>query len=77
WYRTSHQVGLTVHDYAEHGEGLLVVSDHPAIKNVREEGDGSLIIASTYDLGAGKLEAVRSSWDTWRSENYPDSNPVS
>jgi hypothetical protein len=77
WYRTSHQVGLTVHGYAEHGEGLLVVADHPAIKDVRAEGEGSLVIASTYDLGAGKVDAIRSAWDTWRSRNYPDSEPVS
>lgn len=77
WYRTSHQVGLTVHSYAEHGEGLLVVADHPAIKDVREEGEGSLVIASTYDLGAARLESVRSSWDAWRAGNYPASEPVS
>ncbi|HEX7203022.1 MAG TPA: SRPBCC domain-containing protein, partial [Arthrobacter sp.] len=59
------------------GEGLLVVADHPAIKDVREEGEGSLVIASTYDLGAAKLDAIRSSWDSWRSENYPSSEPVS
>jgi uncharacterized protein YndB with AHSA1/START domain len=76
WYRTSHQVGLTVHDYAEHGEGLLVVADHPAIKDVREEGEGSLVIASTYDLGAARLDAVRSSWDSWRSAQYPESDPI-
>ena len=77
WYRTSHQVGLTVHSYAEHGEGLLVVADHPAIKDVREEGEGSLVIVSTYDLGAARLESVRSSWDAWRAGNYPASEPVS
>lgn len=77
WYRTSHQVGLTVHSYAEHGEGLLVVADHPAIKDVRQEGEGSLVIASTYDLGAARLDAVRSSWDAWRAENYPAAEPVS
>ncbi|WP_350000754.1 SRPBCC domain-containing protein [Pseudarthrobacter sp. WHRI 8279] len=77
WYKTSHQVGLTVHDYAEHGEGLLVVADHPAIKDVREEGEGSLVIVSTYDLGAARLESARSSWDAWRAENYPASEPVS
>src|SRR6476661_10319928 len=68
WYRTSHQVGVTVHSYAEHGEGLLVVADHPAIKDVRAEGDGSLVIASTYDLGAGAFDAIRQSWESWRPE---------
>ncbi|MDQ0870528.1 uncharacterized protein YndB with AHSA1/START domain [Arthrobacter sp. V1I9] len=27
WYRTNHQVGLTVHSYADHGDGLLVVAE--------------------------------------------------
>ena len=76
WFRTSHQVGLTVHSYAEHGEGLLVVADHPAIKDVRPDG-GSLVVVSTYDLGAAKLASVRSSWDSWRAENYPAAEPVS
>jgi hypothetical protein len=53
------------------------VADHPAIKDVREEGEGSLVIASTYDLGAARLDAIRSSWDAWRAENYPASEPVS
>ena len=66
-----------MHDYAEHGEGLLVVADHPAIKDVRAEGEGSLVIASTYDLGAARLDAIRSSWDAWRAEHYPASEPVS
>lgn len=77
WFKTSHQVGLTVHDYAEHGEGLLIVADHPAIKDVRAEGDGSLVIASTYDLGAAKVDAIRSSWDSWRATHYASSEPVS
>lgn len=76
WFRTNHQVGLTVHSYAEHGEGLLVVADHPAIKDVRPDG-GSLVVVSTYDLGAAKLASVRSSWDSWRAENYPAAEPVS
>ncbi|WP_285247352.1 SRPBCC domain-containing protein [Pseudarthrobacter sp. efr-133-R2A-89] len=77
WYRTSHQVGLTVHGYAEHGEGLLVVADHPAIKDIRAEGDGSLVVVSTYDLGAGAFDAVRSAWDSWREANYPGTDPAS
>lgn len=76
WFRTNHQVGLTVHSYAEHGEGLLVVADHPAIKDVRPDG-GSLVVVSTYDLGAAKVASVRSSWDSWRAENYPAAEPVS
>lgn len=76
WYRSNHQVGLTVHGYAEHGDGLLIVADQPKIEDVRPDG-GSLAIISTYDLGAGRLDAIRSSWDSWRAGNYPTSDPVS
>ncbi|MET3720548.1 SRPBCC domain-containing protein [Arthrobacter sp. UYEF21] len=70
WYRSNHQVGLTVHGYAEHGDGLLIVADQPVIEDVRPDG-GAMVIASTYDLGAHKLESIQSSWDGWRAENYP------
>ncbi|MET4146695.1 SRPBCC domain-containing protein [Arthrobacter sp. UYCo732] len=70
WYRSNHQVGLTVHGYAEHGDGLLIVADQPVIEDVRPDG-GAIVIASTYDLGAHKLESIQSSWDGWRAENYP------
>jgi uncharacterized protein YndB with AHSA1/START domain len=76
WYRTNHQVGLTVHSYADHGDGLLVVADQLAIEDVRPDG-GSMVIASTYGLGAARLDAIRTSWDSWRAENYPTSEPVS
>ncbi|WP_461189049.1 SRPBCC family protein [Arthrobacter sp. Z4-13] len=76
WYRTNHQVGLTVHSYADHGDGLLVIADQVAIDDVRPDG-GSMVIASTYGLGAGRLDSIRTSWDSWRAENYPTSEPVS
>jgi hypothetical protein len=76
WYRSNHQVGLTVHGYAEHGDGLLIVADQPKIADVRPDG-GSLVIISTYGLGAGRLDEIRTSWDSWRAENYPTSEPVS
>ncbi|MET1063970.1 MAG: SRPBCC domain-containing protein [Arthrobacter sp.] len=75
WFRSNDQVGLTVHHYAEHGEGLVIVADQPAIKDVRPEG-GSLAIVSTYGLGAQQLESIRGYWDRWRAENYPTSDPL-
>ena len=51
WFSSNHQVGLTVHSYAEHGDGLLIVADQPAIPEIRPDG-GSMVIVSTYDLGA-------------------------
>ena len=38
-------------------------------------GAGKTFI-STYDLGAHRLEEIRTSWDSWRAENYPTSDPV-
>lgn len=76
WFRTGHQVGLTVRDYAEHGDGLLIVADHPAIQDVRQEGSGSIVIVSTYDLSASKLDSIRSSWESWRAENQPAAAPM-
>jgi hypothetical protein len=35
-----------------------------------------MVIVSTYDLGAHRLEDIRSGWDSWRAENYPTSDPV-
>lgn len=75
WYRSNHQVGLTVHGYAEHGDGLLIVADQPVIEELRPKG-GSLVIISTYDLGASRLESIRALWDGWRAENYPTSEPL-
>jgi hypothetical protein len=75
WFRSNHQVGLTVHGYAEHGEGLVIVADQPSIPDIRPDG-GSLVIVSTYDLGAHRLEEVRKYWDKWRAENYPTSDPL-
>ncbi|MEE2522547.1 SRPBCC domain-containing protein [Pseudarthrobacter sp. J75] len=72
WYRDQHQVGLTVHSYAEHGDGLLIVADKPVLEDVRPDG-GAMVIASTYDLGAHQLESIQSRWDGWRAENYPTS----
>ncbi len=51
------------------------MADQPAIPEVRPDG-GSLVIVSSYDLGAHQLEAVRSHWDKWRAENYPTSDPL-
>lgn len=70
WFRSNHQVGLTVHSYAEHGDGLLIVADQPVIPEKRPDG-GTIVIASTYDLGAANLDSIRSHWDSWKAENYP------
>jgi uncharacterized protein YndB with AHSA1/START domain len=75
WFRSNHQVGLTVHHYAEHGDGLVIAADQPVIKDIRPQG-GSLVIISMYDVGAHQLESIRNYWDKWRAENYPTSDPL-
>lgn len=72
WFRSNHQVGLTVHSYAEHGDGLLIVAEQLPLPEKRPDG-GAMVIASTYDLGAHSLDAIRQQWDGWRAENYPTS----
>ncbi|MFS0718727.1 SRPBCC domain-containing protein [Arthrobacter sp. 1P04PC] len=75
WFRSNHQMGLTVQGYAEHGEGLVIIADQPAIPELRPDG-GSLVIVSTYGLGAHRLEEIRAAWDSWRAANYPSTDPV-
>ncbi|MFJ4171249.1 SRPBCC domain-containing protein [Paenarthrobacter sp. NPDC089714] len=65
WFKSRHQVGVTVHSYAEHGDGLLIVAEQLAIPEKRPDG-GAMVIASTYDLGAHTLADIRSSWDKWK-----------
>jgi hypothetical protein len=75
WYKTNHQVGLTVRSYADHHDGLLIVADQPSVEKVRPDG-GSMVIVSTYGLGAHDFDAIRTRWDDWRARIYPSSEPV-
>ncbi len=68
WFRSPHQLGLTVHSYAEHGDGLLILGDLP--------GGESMAVASTYDLGAKQLHEVWERWDEFRGSHYPESDPI-
>ncbi|WP_035769022.1 hypothetical protein [Arthrobacter castelli] len=74
WFRSEHQLGLTVNHYADHGRGLLIVADTPPTED-RPDG-GAMVIASTYELGARDLQAIRSRWDSWRQQNLSDSDPL-
>lgn len=71
WYRTDSQVGLTVADYAEHGDGLLVLAQQAPLPGVREH-PGAQICASTYGLGAHAIDAIASAWDTFMETHYAD-----
>ncbi|GAA1118175.1 SRPBCC domain-containing protein [Arthrobacter flavus] len=75
WFRTEHQLGLTVAQYAEHGDGLLILAEQPLTEGVRDE-PSSLVIASTYALGAKALHGVWDGWEAVRREHYPDADPL-
>lgn len=70
WYRGDTQLGLTVHSYAEHGDGLLVLAEQPPLEGVRERR-GALVIASTYDLGAAAFDHIAEHWDAFMEKHYP------
>lgn len=74
WFRSQHQLGLTVDTYADHGQGLLIVADTPP--NDDHPHGGVMVIATTFELGARDLRAVRERWDQWRQQHYPESDPL-
>lgn len=71
WFRTEHQLGLTVSQYSDHGEGLVIVTDQPL-----SQGASSLVIVTTYGLGARSLREIWGSWDNFRQQHYPSSEPL-
>lgn len=74
WFRSAHQVGLTVHSYAEHGDGLLIVADLP-VTQTRPDG-GTQVFITSYGLGAKTLAELRGRWDAWRTKHFPSSEPL-
>ncbi|MBG6178911.1 SRPBCC domain-containing protein [Arthrobacter sp. CAN_A1] len=75
WFRTARQLGLTVAQYAEHGDGLLILAEQPVVEGVRDK-PSALVIASTYGLGARALHGVWDSWEAVRRDSYPDADPL-
>lgn len=71
WYRTDNQVGLTVADYAEHGDGLLIMAAQAPLPGVREH-PGAQICATTYGLGAHAFDAIAAQWDAFMEDHYSD-----
>lgn len=71
WYRTESQLGLTVRDYAEHGDGLLILARQAPLEGIREN-PGAQIIASTYGLGAAAFDAIGAQWDAFMETHFPD-----
>ncbi|WP_051427262.1 hypothetical protein [Arthrobacter sp. H20] len=75
WFRTERQLGLTVAQYAEHGDGLLILAEQPLAEGVRDV-PSSVLIASTYALGARSLHSIWDGWETIRRDHYPDAAPL-
>lgn len=71
WARSEKQLALTVQAYAEHGDGLLILAQQDPIAGIREH-PGAQIIASTYGLGAGALDAIGAQWDAFMERHYPE-----
>ncbi|WRH26327.1 SRPBCC domain-containing protein [Arthrobacter sp. JZ12] len=67
WFRSEKQLGLTVSQYADHGEGLVILADQPS---------SSMAIVSTYGLGANARREAFSAWDAFRQQHYPSSDPL-
>lgn len=60
WYRSAHQMGLTVDGY---GDGLLVLTGKPPTLEP-PHGAGTVLI-TTYGLDDDALEAVHRRWKGW------------
>jgi hypothetical protein len=60
WYRSAHQIGLTVDDY---GDGPLVLTAKPAALDP-PRGSGTVLI-TTYGLADETLQAVHRRWREW------------
>jgi hypothetical protein len=68
WYRSRHQLGLTVAGY---GDGLLIVASEPPEADP-PNGRGTAVI-TTYGLGDEELDHVRDRWNAWWRIEYPGS----
>jgi hypothetical protein len=60
WYRSAHQIGLTVDDF---GDGLLVLTGKPASLEP-PHGSGTVLI-TTYGLDDAALDALHRRWIEW------------
>lgn len=70
WFRSEHQVGLTVDEW---GDGLLVLAEQPPAPS-RPRG-GAMAILTTYGLDDGAFEALRMRWSKWWEARHPQDEP--
>jgi uncharacterized protein YndB with AHSA1/START domain len=70
WFRSEHQVGLTVDQW---GDGLLVLS---YIGPTEAKPAGSaMAVLTLYDVSDNAREALGKRWQDWWSTRYPSSDP--
>ena len=66
WYRSEHQLGITVDAW---GDGLLIVS---SVDPTPERPKGSaMAILSTYGFDDTRLAGLESRWRPWWTERFP------
>ncbi len=66
WFRSAHQVGVTVDAW---GDGLLVVSSVPA-GDAKPKG-AVMAVLSTFDRPENELADLAARWQPWWDERYP------
>lgn len=70
WYRSEHQLGITVDAW---GNGLLIVSSVDPAPS-RPKG-AAMAILSTYHLDDTHLADLDSRWRPWWTERFPGGEP--
>jgi uncharacterized protein YndB with AHSA1/START domain len=66
WFRSEHQVGLTVDQW---GDGLLVLS-YIAPGEAKPSG-AAMAVLTLYDLGDNEREQLGERWQDWWATSYP------
>jgi hypothetical protein len=66
WFRSEHQVGLTVDQW---GDGLLVLSHVDA--SGKKPNGAAMAVLSFYDVSDGEREVIDQRWQDWWSPRYP------
>jgi hypothetical protein len=78
WFRSLHQTGISVDVF---GDGLLVLTRHPAATSADEGADveqeamsGAQALITTYGLDDPSFRRLRERWTAWWSAEYEDTS---